>query len=111
MGLIQVEAPCVGACQGERRVASAVAPYPGAVAYDFDECTRTITPAQLAKESDVSIAVRLVLGEVGPSRLVDSEHGFDEALAIFDSIQNRRDPATFNPDGKARFQGYPGCGP
>ncbi len=81
------------------------------VAYDYREVTRPITPAQLQKESDVSIAVRLLLGEVGPSRLVENEHGFDEALAILDSIANRRDPAAYNPDGRARFTGYPGCGP
>jgi hypothetical protein len=109
-GPIAVESPCVGACEGERRVATAAAPYEATVAYDFVEVTRTITPAQLAGESDVSIAVRLLLGEVGPTRLVQNAHGFDEALAILDSIANRSDPAAYNPDGRPRFAGYPGCG-
>jgi hypothetical protein len=111
-GRIAVESlPCVGACEGERRFVPPIGSHDQTVAYDYDEVTRTITPAQLAKESEVSIAVRLLLGEVGPSRLVESEHGFDEALAILDSIANRRDPAAYNPDGRARFAGYPGCGP
>jgi hypothetical protein len=102
--------PCVGACAGERRFVPPIGSYDETVAYDYREVTRTITPAQLAKESDLSISVRLLLGEVGPSRLVESEHGLDEALAILDSIANRRDPAAYNPDGRARFAGYPGCG-
>jgi hypothetical protein len=111
-GRIAVESlPCVGACEGERRFVPTIAPYEATVSYDYREVTRTITPAELAKESDVSIAVRLLLGEVGPTRLVESEHGLDEALAILDSIANRRDPAAYNPDGRARFAGYPGCGP
>jgi hypothetical protein len=109
-GRIAVESlPCVGACEGERRFLPAIGSYDETVAYDYREVTRTITPAQLAKESDLSIAVRLLLGEVGPSRLVESEHGLDEALAILDSIANRRDPAAYNPDGRARFAGFPGC--
>ena len=110
-GRIAVESlPCVGACKGERRFVPPIGAYDETVAYDYREVTRTITPVQLAKESDVSISVRLLLGEVGPSRLVGSAHGLDEALAILDSIANRRDPAAWNPDGRARFAGYPGCG-
>jgi hypothetical protein len=102
--------PCVGACAGERRFVPPIGGYDETVAYDYGEVTRTIAPAELAKESDLSISVRLLLGEVGPSRLVESAGGLDEALAILDSIANRRDPAAYNPDGRARFKGYPGCG-
>jgi hypothetical protein len=110
-GRISVEPPCAGACEGERRLVPPIGPYEETVAYDYREVTRTIAPAELAHESDLSIAVRLLLGEVGPSRLVESAHGMDEALAILDSIANRRDPAAYNPDGRARFAGFPGCGP
>jgi hypothetical protein len=110
-GRISVEPPCIGACAGERRLVPRIGEHEETVAYDYREVTRTIGPAQLANESDLSIAVRLLLGEVGPSRLVESAHGLDEALAILDSIANRRDPEAYNPDGRARFSGFPGCGP
>jgi hypothetical protein len=110
-GRIAVESlPCVGACEGERRLVPPIGKYEETVAYDYREVTRTITPAQLSKESELSISVRLLLGEVGPSRLVESAYGLDEALAILDSIANRRDPAAYNPDDRARFAGYTGCG-
>jgi hypothetical protein len=115
-GPIQVEAlpgACAGKCKGERRVVEAVGTYGGVapIAYDFHEVTRAITPAELGKESDLSIAVRMLLGEVGPSRLVNNEHGFEEAVAILDTVANRMDPNAYNPDGRAHFRGYPGCGP
>jgi hypothetical protein len=115
-GRIEVQAlpvPCAGVCTGERRMVSPIGTY-GAVepiAYDYTEVTRSIELSQMAHESDVSIAVRLLLGEVGPSRLVNNENGFEEAVGILDSVKNRMDPAAYNPEGKARFRGFPGCGP
>lgn len=80
------------------------------VTYDLPEVTRTLNGPDLRAESDLSLAVRLVLGEVGIGRLIQSEHALEEAVAILQTVDNRLNPATSNPRNKKGVKAWPGCG-
>ena len=80
------------------------------LAYDYEEVTRPVSAASLANEREVSVAVRLLVSEIGAERLVGSDNGFFEALAILQTVRNRLDPEASNPDGVEGHQGFPGCG-
>lgn len=105
---------CLGAppCEVERRIA--VDPDgpggepPVMVAYDHAEVTRRVRLAKMGQESDLSVAVRLLLGEVGPERLLINEHAREESLAVLSTVSNRLDPAAWNPEDKPA-RPWPGC--
>lgn len=80
------------------------------VTYDLTEVLGPISLDGLRSVSDLSLAVRLVLSEVGPDRLVHNQVGLDEAVGILQTVDNRLDPATYNPDAVRGLRPYPGCG-
>ncbi|MCB9760709.1 MAG: hypothetical protein H6739_12780 [Alphaproteobacteria bacterium] len=80
------------------------------LSYDPDALTAPVTPSQLAAQGAESVAVRLVLSEVGAGRLLRNAHGLDEAVAVLQVVFNRLDPAVADPDGLAGYRPYPGCG-
>ncbi|MEZ4320377.1 MAG: hypothetical protein R3F61_23050 [Myxococcota bacterium] len=81
------------------------------VFYSLDEVLRPIQKSELSDESEVSVAVRLVLSEVGPDRLVTNEYGLKEAVGILETVFNRLDPIETNPLGIDGAPEFPGCGP
>ena len=78
------------------------------VAYDHLEVTNRVRLAAMGEQSDVSVAVRLLLGEIGAERLLNNQHAQEEALAVLSTVHNRLDPAAWNPEGKPA-QPWPGC--
>ena len=84
---------------------------PAVLAYDLRAVTRALSPGALSREPELSIAVRLVLAEVGPDRLLSSRYGLVEAMGVLRSVRNRLDPAVYNPHQHANLKPYPGCGP
>jgi hypothetical protein len=81
------------------------------IAYDYEDLTRPVSYADFEGERELSLAVRLILSEVGADRLVESRNGLLEAVAILYTVDNRLDPATANPQGVPGYYGFPGCGP
>ncbi|MCB9674720.1 MAG: hypothetical protein H6737_06360 [Alphaproteobacteria bacterium] len=81
------------------------------VAYSAFEVLRPVKRENLALQSELSVAVRLVLSEVGPERLVANAHGLQEAVGILETVRNRLDPAGSNPLGVDGAPDFPGCGP
>jgi hypothetical protein len=80
------------------------------IAYDVHELTRPIRSSWLRIESELSVAVRLVISEVGADRLVVSRYGLLEALGVLATVRNRRDPAVYNPENIEQAPVFPGCG-
>jgi hypothetical protein len=108
--------PDLEACSHHREVPlearAAGLPVQAAVlGYDLHEVTRAVAPEAIARESELSIAVRLVLAEVGADRLLSNRWGLVEATGVLRSVRNRLDPAVYNPDGHVDLRPYPGCGP
>lgn len=81
------------------------------VVYDLEEVTRRVRSWKLAAESEVSLAVRLVVSEVGADRLVTNRYGLLEALGIISTVYNRLEPVVYNPLGIEEAPAFPGCGP
>lgn len=79
------------------------------VGYDLDEVTRPLSYAALPQEREVSLAVRLLLGEVGADRLLENRHGITESVGILYTVDNRRVRALWNPLD-ARVRPFDGCG-
>lgn len=77
--------------------------------YDAAVILRPIALSELASEPDWSIAVRLLLSEVGADRLLKSRWGLIEAIGILETITNRLDADTANPDGIDGVAPWPGC--
>ncbi|MCB9760211.1 MAG: hypothetical protein H6739_10285 [Alphaproteobacteria bacterium] len=75
------------------------------VSYDYDEVTRSVPYEEFEGESELSLAVRLIISEVGADRLIFTAGGLREAIGILYSVDNRLavDPAV----GPV----FPGCGP
>lgn len=108
--------PDIEACSHYREVplgarAAGLPVQPAVLGYDLHALTRAIQPAELPRETELSVAVRLVLAEVGPDRLLSSRWGLVEAMGVLRSVRNRLDPVVYNPDGHANLSPYPGCGP
>ncbi len=79
------------------------------VGYYPDEVRRPISYRALAREHELSLAVRLLVAEVGADRLVVNRNVVQEAVGILYTVDNRRDPAIWNPLG-ARVRPFDGCG-
>jgi hypothetical protein len=78
--------------------------------YDPSELLRHVSASELPTIEEASVAVRLIISEVGADRLIDNQHGLEEALAILHTIGNRLKPSAFDPDS-ANITPYEGCGP
>ncbi len=100
------ELVCLGEppCEEERFVSVGDQEVP----YDHLEVTRRVRLAAMGEESDLSVAIRLLLAEVGPVRLLENEHGDEEALAILSTVNNRLDPEIWNPEARPADP-WPGC--
>ena len=110
-----VEPPvCLGTppCEDERAIEVDLARVGGqgvaTVAYDHAEVVRRVRLARMGEESDLSVAVRLLLGEVGAERLLANQHAMEEALAVLATVRNRLDPAVWNPEQRPAAP-WPGC--
>jgi hypothetical protein len=79
--------------------------------YDYELLTRPLSSEELWGEGELSLAVRLVLSEVGADRLVENRWALNEAVGILYTVDNRRAPQIYNPEGRTRAPIYPGCGP
>ena len=90
------------------------------VEYDYEEVTRPLAWGQdaagqreiLRAESDQSIAVRLLFGEIGADRIIQNANGMWESVAALQTIDNRitimTDPELGgNPDGLYDRRGEP----
>ena len=78
--------------------------------YDYDEVTRTLSRADLLVERELSLAVRLVISEVGADRLLLNRFGVGEAMGILFTVDNRLDPRVYNVIDEAVAPVFPGCG-
>jgi len=114
--------PCLGAgpgragCEGHREVFvdhAALVGQPGGVvlAYDYEAVTRALGVEELQDEGELSLAVRLIVSEVGADRLLDNQFGLGEAVGILFTVANRLDPQISNPLDHPRAPRFPGCGP
>lgn len=81
------------------------------ITYDFDEVTRPLTPRQLLDEGELSLAVRLIVSEVGSDRLLVNRNAVLEAIGVLYTVDNRLDPLVFNPENRPEAPVFPGCGP
>ena len=116
VGALQPACEGEGRCKEARRISVPEGlgehdEYPEMVVYDYLEVVEPITVADLGEIHDLSRSVRLILGEVGADRLLLNRYGPVEAMAILYSIDNRRDPSAYNPDGRPSAPHYPGCAP
>jgi len=80
------------------------------IAYDLDEVTRSLSVGALDDEPALSVAVRLLLSEVGAARLPQTKNGLIEAVGVLYTVKNRLDPAAANPLAVPGHRGFPGCG-
>ncbi len=80
------------------------------ISYDYDEVTRPIAGADLPFESEISLAVRLIVSEVGADRLLVNRYALLEAMGILFTVDNRLDPLVFNPQAEDGAPDFPGCG-
>lgn len=81
------------------------------IAYDFDEVTRPLQQRELIDESEISLAVRLIISEVGADRLLTNRYGLLEAIGILYTVDNRLDPLVYNVQNVPNAPSFPGCGP
>ncbi|MCB9744699.1 MAG: hypothetical protein H6741_26940 [Alphaproteobacteria bacterium] len=79
------------------------------LAYDPAALTRTLRPDELAASGPESVAVRLVLSEIGVDRLLDNTHGLQEAVALLQLVRNRLTPDVADPLHAQGYRPYPGC--
>ncbi len=116
VGALQPACEGAGLCREPRRV---IVPevvveshgYPKTLVYDYREVVEPLTIEDLGEIHDLSLSVRLILGEVGADRLLLNRYGPIEAMAILYSIDNRRDPSSYNPDQQPGAPLFPGCAP
>ena len=116
--LLAQPCPTALACATARDVfvdydALGVGERPGGVwlTYNYDAVTRRIDTAEIEDEPELSLAVRLILSEVGADRLLANRYGLMEAVGILYTVDNRLNQEAYNPEGRARAPVFPGCGP
>lgn len=80
------------------------------VLYDLDDVLRPVSASGLASLPDWAVAVRLVLGEVGAMRVLESRFGQLEAMGVIETVLHRMDPVQWNPADVPGLRGWPGCG-
>jgi hypothetical protein len=79
------------------------------IGYDADEVSRPLPYSALRREREISLAVRLIVAEVGADRLLDNLNGVIEAIGILYTVDNRRVREIWNPLD-ARVRPFDGCG-
>ena len=79
--------------------------------YDLDAVTHAVGARDLGDESELSLAVRLLLSEVGADRLVVNRYGLLEGVGILYTVDNRLDAGAYNPEQRPVTPIFPGCGP
>lgn len=79
--------------------------------YNYEAVTRRIDPSEIEDEPELSLAVRLILSEVGADRLLANRYGLMEAVGILYTVDNRLDQTAYNPEDRVRAPVFPGCGP
>ncbi len=86
--------------------------HPGAweLVYDGDALVAPISQQELPFESELSLAVRLIISEVGADRLLYSRYGLLEAIGILYTVHNRLDRGVYDPLEKPNAPAFPGCG-
>lgn len=111
--------PCVeaGPCPSAREVfvdydALGVGELSGGewLSYDFSAVTRALSYAELQDEPELSLAVRLIVSEIGADRLLANRYGLLEAVGILYTVDNRLSPAAYDPENRRRVPIFPGCG-
>lgn len=117
--LINLSPPCAqpDGCPDRREVFVDTARFgvpgqPGGVwlSYDFELVTRPIGPAELLAEDELSLAVRLIISEVGADRLMFNRFGGLEAIGILYTVDNRLEPEVYDPLDIAAAPVFEGCG-
>lgn len=103
---VSVEEPCLGRPPCEEPVTIEVDGVE--VVYDHAEVTRRVRLAAMGDESAVSVAVRLLLGEVGPERLIRNRNAREEAVGVLATVWNRLDRERSDPEGRGA-RPWPGC--
>jgi hypothetical protein len=81
------------------------------ITYNYEEVTRPVQAADLSFESELSLAVRLIVSEVGADRLLVNRNGLAEGIGILYTVDNRLDPLVYNPENHPNAPDFPGCGP
>jgi len=81
------------------------------ISYDYSEVVSPLGFSDLRGESELSLAVRLLISEVGADRLLMNRYGLLEAVGILYTVDNRLDPSAYNPESYAEAPIFPGCGP
>jgi hypothetical protein len=80
------------------------------ISYDYDEVTRAVAYDDFGSEPEISLAVRLIVSEVGADRLITSRNGLLEGIGILYTVDNRMDPTVFNVENRPNAPTFPGCG-
>ncbi len=90
-----------------------LADLPGAtiLRYDYHQVTRQLTGSELLSEDELSLAVRLIISEVGADRLLANRYGLLEAIGILYTVDNRLEWEIYNPLDQPKAPAYEGCGP
>lgn len=78
--------------------------------YDWEAVTRPVDATDLTEEPELSLAVRLILSEIGADRLVSNRYGLLEAVGILYTVDNRLDQLAYNPENREHVPVFPGCG-
>lgn len=81
------------------------------ISYDYGAVTRPLTEMELRDEDELSLAVRLVVSEVGADRLLQNQLSLAEAVGILYTVENRMTDSIQNPQNVGRAPDFPGCGP
>ncbi len=81
----------------------------GWLGYDAGEVSRPLSTRALHGEREVSLAVRLLVSEVGADRLLENRNAIEEAVGILYTVDNRRVREIWNPLD-ARVTPFKGCG-
>ena len=81
------------------------------LSYDLADVTRRISEDDLQREPELSVAVRLIISEVGADRLLANRYGLLEAVGILYTVDNRLDDRVYNPLDQPGAPIFPGCGP
>lgn len=97
------------ACLALRWVQVSLDDFKGWIGYDAEEVSRPLSYAALQHEREVSLAVRLLVSEIGADRLLENEHALTEGVGILYTVDNRRVRELWNPLD-ARIRPFDGCG-
>ncbi len=79
------------------------------IRYALDPAVGEVSARDLSALPEWAYAVRLLLSESGSHRLAQARWGILEALGILETVDNRLDPAAWNPAGVRGASAWPGC--